>query len=164
MNYKKILLVSILTFSTYLNCKTYQEINNLSQYNQANANNKPTVIMYCSPSCQPCKQMEPAFEKAAQEFKDIQFFKLDITKKDLDTLAQKNNILGLPTITYSQNGIEYKRDRQGAMTLVEIRNSINNFLKSTQNNKNTSKKEVTPKNQKSNKNISNSIKQKYSSK
>ncbi len=162
MNYKKILLVSILTFSTYLNCKTYQEINNLSQYNQVNANNKPTVIMYCSPSCQPCKQMEPAFEKAAQEFKDVQFFKLDITK--LDSIAQKNNILGLPTITYSQNGVEYKRDRQGAMTLVEIRNSINNFLKSIPNNKNTSKKEVTPKNQKSNNNISTSIKQKYSSK
>ena len=64
---------------------------------------KPVVVMFSSPTCPYCKQMEPSFEEYAKEFKDkIIFGKLDITKSM--TTASRYGVMGTPTFKFFCNG------------------------------------------------------------
>lgn len=134
-------LIFTLAFSAsaLMQAKSYKEISTMDQYNSIYKSSKPTAIMYSTPSCNPCKKMEPNFDQAAQQFEQIQFFKLDISKSEFNSLIEKNNILGVPVIIYSKDGKEYKRDRKGAMTFTEIKQSVETFIDLIDSNKSESK-------------------------
>lgn len=138
MNNKKLTIIStILLFSFNLSAKYYKEINSLKQYNSACKSSKPVVIMYSSPTCQPCKKTEPNFDRAAKEFPQVEFFKLDLSKPDLNCLIEKNKVRSVPVFSYLKNGKECKRDRRGAMTFQELNTSVNSFLSSIEPKKST---------------------------
>lgn len=60
---------------------------------------KPVVVMFSSPTCPYCRQMEPSFEEYANEFKNkIIFGKLDITQNI--TTANRYGVMGTPTFKF----------------------------------------------------------------
>lgn len=114
-----------------IEAKFYKEITSVQEYYSICKSNKNNVIMCSTAKCNPCKQMEPNFDKAAQTFKDVNFFKIDLSKKEFNTIMQELNISSVPVLIYFKNGKEYKRDRKGAMTFNEIKDSVEQFLKLT---------------------------------
>ena len=64
---------------------------------------KPTVVMFSSPTCPYCKQMEPSFKEYAEEFKDkINFAEVDISQNP--TIASRYGVMGTPTFKFFCNG------------------------------------------------------------
>ena len=63
----------------------------------------PVVVMFSSPSCPYCKQMEPSFIEYAEEFKDkVIFAKVDISKSP--TIASRYGVMGTPTFKFFCKG------------------------------------------------------------
>ncbi len=64
---------------------------------------KPVVVMFSSPTCPYCKQIEPYFNEYAKEYKDkIIFGKVDITKNP--TIAVRYGVMGTPTFKFYCKG------------------------------------------------------------
>ena len=64
---------------------------------------KPIVVLFSSPSCPFCRQMEPTFIEFADEFKDkIVFAKVDITQSP--TIASRYGVMGTPTFKFFCSG------------------------------------------------------------
>ena len=64
---------------------------------------KPVVVMFSSPTCPYCKQMEPYFNEYALEYKDkIIFGKVDISESP--TIASRYGVMGTPTFKFFCNG------------------------------------------------------------
>ena len=83
--------------------------NNLVLLNDANwektveKGDKPVAVMFSSPTCPYCRQMEPHFNEYAAEYKDkIVFAKVDISESP--TIANRYGIMGTPTFKFFCNG------------------------------------------------------------
>ena len=64
---------------------------------------KPAFIMFYSPSCAFCKQMEPYFYEYAEEFKDkVTFARVNIMYSQ--TIASRYGVMGTPTFKYFCKG------------------------------------------------------------
>jgi thioredoxin-like negative regulator of GroEL len=64
---------------------------------------KPVTVMFFSPTCPHCKQMEPYFKEYALEYKDIIIFgKVDISKSP--TIASRYGVMGTPTFKFFCSG------------------------------------------------------------
>ena len=64
---------------------------------------KPVVVMFTSPTCPYCRQMEPYFDEYGGEFKDkIIFAKIDITQSP--TIASRYGVMGTPTFKFYCKG------------------------------------------------------------
>lgn len=64
---------------------------------------KPVAVMFSSPTCPYCKQMEPHFDEYASEYKDkIIFGKVDISQSP--TIASRYGVMGTPTFKFFCNG------------------------------------------------------------
>lgn len=64
---------------------------------------KSVIVMFSSPTCPYCKQMEPYFKEYALEFKEkIVFAKVDISKSP--TIASRYGVMGTPTFKFFCNG------------------------------------------------------------
>ncbi len=75
----------------------------------------PAIIDFWSPTCGPCKLMEPHFEAVAEELADepIRFIKINTATQA--TLAQPFNIHSVPTLLLVNNG-EILDVRVGALS------------------------------------------------
>ena len=63
----------------------------------------PAVVMFSSPTCPYCRQMEPYYAEFAEEFKDkIIFGKLDISESH--TTASRYGVMGTPTFKFFCKG------------------------------------------------------------
>lgn len=72
------------------------------------AGDKPVFVDFYAEWCGPCKMAAPIIEGLADEYKD----KAIITKVDVDEnreLAQKFNVLSIPTVVVFKNGQEVER-------------------------------------------------------
>ena len=79
------------------------ELNDKNWEKTVEKGKKPIVVMFSSPNCPYCRQMEPSFEEYANEFKDkIIFGKLDITQNI--TTATRYGVMGTPTLKFFCNG------------------------------------------------------------
>ena len=64
---------------------------------------KPVVVMFSSPACPYCKQMEPYFDEYSGEYKDkIIFGKVDISISP--TIAARYGVMGTPTFKFYCKG------------------------------------------------------------
>lgn len=64
---------------------------------------KPVAVMFFSPTCPYCRQIEPHFEEYAIEYKDkIIFAKVNITKSP--AIASRYGVMGTPTFKFFCNG------------------------------------------------------------
>ena len=64
---------------------------------------KPVAVMFSSPTCPFCQQMEPHFNEYAAEYKGkIVFAKVDIAESP--TIASRYGVMGTPTFKFFCNG------------------------------------------------------------
>ena len=60
------------------------------------------VVDFWAPWCGPCKMMTPVIEKVANDNPDLTVGKVNVD--DCPTIAQKYNILSIPTLSIFKNG------------------------------------------------------------
>ncbi|NGX47463.1 MAG: Thioredoxin reductase [Chlamydiae bacterium] len=78
-------------------------------YSAIGKGGSPLFVEFYSPSCGPCKQLDPELEKAAGKYSEkIRFLKVDVTK--FSSLANTYNVYGVPTlIIFDKQGKIVKR-------------------------------------------------------
>ncbi len=89
-------------------------------------NSKPALVDFWAPWCQPCQMMTPILETVAEELGDkIKIIKIDITENE--SLAEKFNILSIPTLIVFHKGEEKKRIN-GLQNAEQLKDSLREFL------------------------------------
>lgn len=84
---------------------------------------KPVIIDFWGPSCQPCLRLMPVVEALAESYKDkVKIVKLNSTQNRRLCIEQR--VMGLPAFLVFQNGQEVKRVSGGELTKQDIENLI----------------------------------------
>ena len=79
------------------------ELTDLNWERTVEKNGRPVAVMFYSPTCAFCHQMEPYFRNYAREYKDtIQFARLDITTSSWT--AERYGIQSTPTFKFFCDG------------------------------------------------------------
>ena len=87
---------------------------------------KPVFVMFYSPSCPYCTQMEPYFNQYAEEFKDkVLFAKVNIVNNP--TIVSRYGIMGTPTFKYFCKGHPV-REMSGAVYPALLKKSVEEGL------------------------------------
>jgi len=67
----------------------------------------PVLVDFWAPWCAPCLKMAPIFEKAAQKFTNVKFYKINTSENMAK--AKKYMIISIPCIIMFKNGKEIER-------------------------------------------------------
>lgn len=67
----------------------------------------PVVIDFFATWCGPCKKIAPAFEKLAEVYPTIAFFKVDVDESQ--ELVDQFSIQAMPTFVFMKDGVVVKR-------------------------------------------------------
>lgn len=78
------------------------EINDKAKFDEAVKAHKLVVVDFHATWCGPCKRIAPAVQLAANDRKDVYFFKVDVDQAE--AIAQAHNITGMPTFLYFKDG------------------------------------------------------------
>lgn len=82
-------------------------ITNKNFENEVLKSDKIVFVDFYADWCSPCKQLSPIIEEVASEKTDVKFVKIDV---DIESdLAQKYNVISIPTLVVIKNGIEVDR-------------------------------------------------------
>lgn len=83
------------------------------------------IIDFYASWCGPCKMLSPILDKISDEYKNINFYKVNI---DLEpTLAKKLNIQSIPTVLFFRNA-KLVDMFVGYRNQIDIKNLIIKFL------------------------------------
>ncbi|XVE92552.1 hypothetical protein REPUB_Repub01dG0107500 [Reevesia pubescens] len=77
------------------------------QLEASKQSNKLLVIDFTATWCGPCRQMEPAIEKYASIYEDVEFIKIDVDI--LADVAQEFKVEAMPTFVLVKKGKEVDR-------------------------------------------------------
>jgi len=89
-------------------------------------NNERVIVDFWSPTCGPCRMMEPIFERLAREVKGkVTFAKVDVSVNPL--IAQQLGIMAVPTFALFKNGKLVNRF-SGAVGDIILRSVIQKYL------------------------------------
>jgi thioredoxin 1 len=87
---------------------------------------KPVIVDYWAEWCGPCRMISPVLEEIAAEHAD----KIDVVKLNVDenpTIAQRYQILAIPTLNVFQNG-EVVKQIKGAKPKAALLKDLAQFL------------------------------------
>jgi len=73
-----------------------------ADYDKALKDNAKVVIDFTATWCGPCKRIGPVFEKLAEEYPDIKFFKVDVDKNG--EVSELEGISAMPTFKFYKDG------------------------------------------------------------
>ena len=62
------------------------------------------VVRFHSPTCTPCKYLEPIFDELTKAYPDINFCSVDITSPDSSTITKALGIRSVPTVVCIRDG------------------------------------------------------------
>jgi thioredoxin 1 len=86
------------------------------------------LLDFWSPSCPPCKALNPTIASLAAELKDsVEILKLNIDEAGSDLLSDELNVQSLPTLVLFSKGAELAR-RSGWANFSTIKAWIENHL------------------------------------
>ena len=89
-------------------------------------NSKPVIVDYWAEWCGPCKMIAPVLEEIAREYGE----KIDVVKLNVDenpTIAQRYQILAIPTLNVFQNG-EVVKQIKGAKPKAALLKDLAEFI------------------------------------
>lgn len=67
-----------------------------------------TLVDFYANWCGPCKMLSPIIHELSEEITDIKFLKVDIDEES--ELAEKYDVMSIPTIILFENGVEVKKN------------------------------------------------------
>ena len=67
-----------------------------------------TLVDFYANWCGPCKMLSPIIHELSEEVTDIKFLKVDIDEES--ELAEKYDVMSIPTIILFENGVEVKKN------------------------------------------------------
>lgn len=86
-----------------MSSKNLVELDDANWKRTVKKGDKPVAVMFSSPTCPFCQQMEPHFNEYAAEYKGkIVFVKVDIA--DNPIIASRYGVMGTPTFKFFCNG------------------------------------------------------------
>jgi len=68
---------------------------------------RPVIVDYWAPWCQPCRMMTPVLEKLSEQMENVKFFKINVD--DNTNLAQQQGVMGIPCLIIYKDGEEVDR-------------------------------------------------------
>jgi len=79
-----------------------KELNDNTFFETVKNSEKLVVVDCYSPRCAPCKVLEPIMEKFADEFKDADFYRIDVVENY--KVMKEFGIFSVPCILFFKNG------------------------------------------------------------
>jgi len=80
--------------------KTIEELNTYSKNNAS----RLIVIDFKATWCGPCKTIKPYIEYLKDNYKNVEFYEIDIEDEDTETITNTFEIKKVPTFVYYKNG------------------------------------------------------------
>ena len=87
---------------------------------------KLVIVDFYADWCGPCKMLSPVIANMANEFPNINFYKVNVDRELV--LARKMNIQSIPTVMFYKQG-QLVNQFAGYKNPQEIKTIISNFLK-----------------------------------
>jgi len=98
----------------------------METFNDVISSDKLVLVDFFATWCQPCKMMHPILEQLKEGLGDsIRIIKIDVDKQG--ATAAQYNIQSVPTLMLFRSGQSLWR-RSGALSLSELRNTVNEYL------------------------------------
>jgi len=89
--------------------------------------NKPVVVDFWGPSCQPCLRLLPEVEKLSEKYKDkVKLVKVNSAENR--RLCINLRVMGLPSFLAFKDGKEVKRVSGQSLTVSEIEELIESVI------------------------------------
>jgi thioredoxin-like negative regulator of GroEL len=102
------------------------ELTDLNWEQNVEKNSRPVAVMFYSPTCAFCHQMEPYFRNYAREYQDsVQFARLNIMTSPWT--AERYGIRSTPTFTFFCDG-KAVREMVGAVYPAILKKTVDEFL------------------------------------
>lgn len=87
---------------------------------------KPVLVDYWGPTCEPCKALMPHVHALEEKYGDkVKFCSLDITKAR--RLAIKQKVMGLPAIIIYKDGVEVERVSESGATATSVEEMVKKY-------------------------------------
>lgn len=95
------------------------EVNSDNFEQEVLKSDKPVLVDYWGPKCEPCKALMPHVEKLEEKYKDkVKFCKLDSSKNARLCISQR--VMGLPTFIIYKDGEGVERiSKEVTIDMVE---------------------------------------------
>ena len=95
------------------------------------ASDKPVLVDFWGPRCQPCIALMPAVEALAQENADkLQVVKVNANARENWQLCREQSVIGLPAYLFFQNGQEVRRIAGAEVTRQSLAEAIHELINS----------------------------------
>lgn len=123
--------------------KTLHDVASRSEFDKKLTEASHVIVEFYAPWCPSCQKMKPIFEKVASEHaqdKNLLFVQADVEKNDINAIADKLGIQGIPTLVFYING-EVVDTKVGALSEEALQVTVEQFMKK-------SGKKSTPKQEK----------------
>lgn len=96
------------------------------------ASDKPVLVDFWGPRCQPCIALMPAVEALANEYvNDLKVVKVNANARDNWQLCREQSVMGLPAYLFFRDGKEVKRIAGGEVTRQMLVESVKELVAPT---------------------------------
>jgi len=85
------------------------DLTNENQLNELTQQYKYVIIKFSAEWCNPCKRIQPFYEKKSLEYSNICFTHVDVDLESVRNLCDNYNVEGMPTFLLLQNNNEIYR-------------------------------------------------------